>query len=356
MDTTTPTARPDTRDGRRRRTRRWTGVAAVAAALGALTAAAVALTAGDARVVAGGPGVGLAEGWPTAALAWSLAVESAVVCVGLLRLRTAPDARGRTAVGDGVAVVAVLALVLACDAMPLAAAGYLPLLLVGSLFSADLREGLLTIGDTPIPAQLAVVTVAVLTVVAAVLALADRDRAPAWLRPSAAARWGKVAVAVAVAVPALYAGSRIAWVLGWSVGFDRDAYEAAGGDVSSGLVLALGALLGATLTIGLVRPWGERFWSWLPVLGGRAVPVPLAVVPATVVAALLLPAGVSMIRAGLSHTGIAALTSDLASSWAAIGLTFLWPLWSLALAAATLAYAVRRGAIGARDQATPDPS
>lgn len=349
MDTTTLSARSATHDDRRRRSHRWTGIGAVAAALGALTAAAVALTAGGRPVVTGGPGVGLAEGWPTAALAWSLAVAAAVVCAGLLWLRqAAADARGRTGVAVGVAAIAVIALVVTCDAMPLAAAGYLPLLLVGSLFSAELREGLMTLVDAQVPTQLAVVTVVVLSVVAALLSTDTRRAAPAWLRPQTAARWGRVAVIVAVVVPALYAGSRIAWVLGWSVGFERDAYEAAGGDLSSGLVLALGALLGATLTIGLTRPWGERFWSWLPVLGGRPVPVPLAVAPATVVAALLLPAGVSMIVAGLSHTGIAALTTDLASSWAAIGLTFLWPLWSLALAAATLAYAVRRGAIGSR--------
>ncbi|MGY5080043.1 hypothetical protein ACWIGX_23650 [Streptomyces nigrescens] len=39
------------------------------------------------------------------------------------------------------------------------------------------------------------------------------------------------------------------------------------------------------LTLGLVRPWGERVPRWVPVLGGRNVPVPAAVVPASLGAA-----------------------------------------------------------------------
>jgi hypothetical protein len=36
----------------------------------------------------------------------------------------------------------------------------------------------------------------------------------------------------------------------------------------------------ALLTLGLVQPWGERVPRWVPVLGGRRVPPPAAVVPA----------------------------------------------------------------------------
>lgn len=43
----------------------------------------------------------------------------------------------------------------------------------------------------------------------------------------------------------------------------------------------------ALLTLGLVKPWGERVPSWIPLLGGRNVPVRAAVVPAAVGAALL---------------------------------------------------------------------
>jgi hypothetical protein len=36
----------------------------------------------------------------------------------------------------------------------------------------------------------------------------------------------------------------------------------------------------ALLTLGLVRPWGEVLPSWIPLLGGRRVPILTAVVPA----------------------------------------------------------------------------
>ncbi|MFJ1757386.1 hypothetical protein [Kitasatospora sp. NPDC088134] len=43
----------------------------------------------------------------------------------------------------------------------------------------------------------------------------------------------------------------------------------------------------ALLAMGLVKPWGEVLPRWLPLLGGRRVPIRAAVVPATVGTALL---------------------------------------------------------------------
>ena len=43
----------------------------------------------------------------------------------------------------------------------------------------------------------------------------------------------------------------------------------------------------ALLTVGLVRPWGEVLPRWIPVLGGRRVPLTLAVGAATTGAVLL---------------------------------------------------------------------
>jgi len=73
-------------------------------------------------------------------------------------------------------------------------------------------------------------------------------------------------------------------------------------------------------------------------LAGRRVPVGLAVVPATIVAVAVLPAGLSLIVLGLGESRLA-LTAD---SWGAVGPTLLWPVWSLALGAATYAYWLRR--------------
>jgi len=43
----------------------------------------------------------------------------------------------------------------------------------------------------------------------------------------------------------------------------------------------------ACLALGLIRPWGEVFPRWIPVLGGRNVPTMAAVIPAGLAAVLL---------------------------------------------------------------------
>ncbi|HEY6747259.1 MAG TPA: hypothetical protein VI357_16265 [Mycobacteriales bacterium] len=47
------------------------------------------------------------------------------------------------------------------------------------------------------------------------------------------------------------------------------------------------SFLAALLTVGLVRPWGEVVPAWVPVLGGRKIPVLAAVLPAAVGAVLI---------------------------------------------------------------------
>jgi hypothetical protein len=44
----------------------------------------------------------------------------------------------------------------------------------------------------------------------------------------------------------------------------------------------------ALLTLGLVHDWGERVPGWVPLVGGRTVPVRAAVIPAAVGASLLI--------------------------------------------------------------------
>lgn len=345
---------------RAQRALRWTMAGAALAALGTAATLRAALT-GGVEIVSSGPGQAVLAGAPPVPTAWALTTAGAVVTAGLIwlaeRVRAVADGRvapgwTRPRVGVAAATLLVATAVLAtvCDAMLLAVAGYLPMLLIGSIFSPEMREGLALVAQPTVLLQLGVVT-ATLVTFGAVLAALDSLRGGAalagWLQPGRAARWGRVAAWVAVAVPVLYAFTRVAWVLGWPIGFDVAAYEEAGGDLRPGLGLAAGAVVGAVLTTGLVRPWGERFWAWVPALGGRPVPVWLAVVPASVVAALLLPAGVSMIRVGIDGGGIATILSDLGANWAAVGVTFLWPVWSLALAAATLGYALRRRGIRA---------
>jgi len=360
MDTTEIARTPelDHRPELPARTRRaipWTTAAAAAAGAGGAAALAAGLTGHGATSSAAHPAISLLHALPHAQVAVLLGAAGLLVALGMLLLGRLARVVGRGEAPAGlstprmvlaavVPLLAVLALASTCDANPLAFAGYLPLASIGSLFSAEMRESWATLPWLQMLAQLTVAATAIMTVAASLRAvdtLRGPAPTPAWQRPAAAARWGRTAVAAAVAIPLLYAVTRFAWVLGWPVGFDAEAYADSGGDVTSGGFLAVGALVGSILTVGLVRPRGERFWSWLPRWGGRRVPVPLAVIPASTVAALLLPAGVSMIVAATEHLGVASLGS-LAENWAAIGVTFLWPIWSLALAVATWAYALRR--------------
>ncbi|TWF76567.1 hypothetical protein FHX44_112460 [Pseudonocardia hierapolitana] len=101
--------------------------------------------------------------------------------------------------------------------------------------------------------------------------------------------WAKVA---AWAVPASVLPSAVWRVADWLSGLLRGGHPcAAPGDplwekiyVPSLSVVSLGLAL---LTLGLVRPWGEVFAAWMPWIGGRRVPVALAVGAATTGALLL---------------------------------------------------------------------
>jgi len=151
---------------------------------------------------------------------------------------------------------------------------------------------------------------------------------------------GRWAVAVGVAVPVLYAASRLAWLVGIPLGVSEDFIRAgrSDGTLFAGAALASIALIGAVLTTGLILPWGERVPAWFPVIGGRPVPVPLAVVPALIVAGTVTSAGLTMLRLVLfDRSGT--------YGWDALGAIapeFAWPIWGAALAAAAVAYYTRR--------------
>jgi hypothetical protein len=257
--------------------------------------------------------------------------------------------RTATVVAVGLVLAGAVALV---DASVLARLGYLPVTLVMAPFDADIRAVLQELVTPGVVLQVAVLGGGAL--LAASTARFVRRAAgacescgrrpdghdPAWTTPASAARWGRVAALVAAAIPTFYAVTRIAWVLGIPLGFSPDDVAELAGD--DGWIAALGlggfALVGATLTLGLYQHWGEVFPRWMLGLAGRRVPVLLAVVPATVVAVAVLPAGLSLVAVGLGG-GQLALTAD---SWGAVGPVLLWPLWSVALGAATYAYWLRR--------------
>ncbi|SMX97318.1 hypothetical protein BSP239C_02808 [Brevibacterium sp. 239c] len=148
----------------------------------------------------------------------------------------------------------------------------------------------------------------------------------------------KIAVGVAVAVPVIYASTRILWALGIPFGLSPEFYSEGlqVGMWHSGLALAIAGLLGALLTLGLVQRWGERFPRWTGPLAGRRVPILLATIPAGIVTLAMFTGGMGMIHSVLLN-GV-----SIDGNWVTIGPTLLFPLWALALGWATYAYRARR--------------
>jgi hypothetical protein len=176
-----------------------------------------------------------------------------------------------------------------------------------------------------------------------------RDGSQGWQRPDQAARWGRIALVVALVAPVFYAITRYAWALGIPLGMSeqylRQGQES--GTWISGLFLATFGLVGAVLMLGLVQRWGEVFPRWMIGLAGRRVPIALAVVPASLVSVLLVVGGIG-IWFGLSQmvaNMVAAKVGGIGIFGAIIfqlGPTLLFPAWGMALAVATLGFYYRR--------------
>jgi hypothetical protein len=165
-----------------------------------------------------------------------------------------------------------------------------------------------------------------------------------WTTPAAAARWGRWATAIAVIIPLLYAATRWAWALGLPLGISDELYQEgrASGLWWAGAALGTVAIAGAVLTLGLVQRWGEVFPRWVPFVSGRRVPSALAIVPATLVAVLVTSAGLMFVRLALLGTAGEVFTFIGGEDWAALAPELLWPVWGIALAAATIAYSIRQ--------------
>src|SRR5687767_2492566 len=123
-----------------------------------------------------------------------------------------------------------------------------------------------------------------------------RDGPEGWQRPNLAARWGRIAVYVAMVAPVFYAFTRYAWALGVPLGMSEEylRWGQESGMWIAGLFLANFGLVGAVLMLGLVQRWGEVFPRWMIGLAGRRVPITLAVVPASLVSVLLMVGGIGI--------------------------------------------------------------
>ncbi|MEU4221015.1 NYN domain-containing protein [Actinoplanes sp. NPDC026623] len=149
-------------------------------------------------------------------------------------------------------------------------------------------------------------------------------------------RWGRWAVLVAVLAPAPYEITRVAWFLGFPLGVPRDflrMMQQTPGMLGIGLGCAVASALGTVLTHGLVHRWGERCPRWIWFRAGRRIPPALAVVPAAVVAAALIPAGLMNLRIPTRLDG-----------WAINVPGMLWTVWGAALGTAAYLYFLRRRA------------
>lgn len=265
----------------------------------------------------------------------------------IMRGWDAPRGPARAVLLGYVWLVAAALLIVVPDVRFLAIAGYLPILIIGYPF------GFRPLDDADVftwtVANQAIAVVGGLLLARAALrwqfrtagacescGRGDRDRA--WTTPRAAARWGRWATFVAAAVPLLYSVTRLAWAVGIPLGVPASFLAEARATGLAWAAAGLGgfALVGAILTLGLTQRWGEVFPRWMIGLAGKRVPIRLATVPATLVAIFVMSAFV----------GFASDPARLAEATDVGSLTTLpivvWPLWSLALGAATLAYHLRR--------------
>ncbi|WP_157249885.1 hypothetical protein [Nonomuraea typhae] len=172
-------------------------------------------------------------------------------------------------------------------------------------------------------------------------------------RPWPWRRIGRWATAVAVLGPLPYGLQRAAWTAGIPLGVDQAYVDTLRADFAAkGLVwgqqylLPLLCLGGALLTLGLAQRWGREFPRWVPVLGGRAVPEAMAVVPASIVSVAVTVAGLTMARA---------LVAADAGDWATGGAGLFFLPWGLALGVATVAYHYTRGHVPVSPIAWPRP-
>lgn len=275
------------------------------------------------------------------------------VIAGLLSLAAA---RGWSAgrwnrLGVGaLGVLAAVLLVLVPDSQLLVMLAYAPIFLFGSPF-----------GWPPVSYFDEVTWTVVLQLFSvggglllAATALAWRRRAPhacrscgrtegaaRWTSAQAAGAWGRWVTLVAVIVPSVYAINRLAWVAGIPLGISQEFLDELRSSDLIWAAFGLGtfAAIGAVLTLGLVQRWGEVFPRWMIGLTGRRVPPLLAEVPAAIVAIFVTSAGVPLI------VGVATMQqADDGLGWLQTLLAGAFPLWGLALAAATLAYHLRRRA------------
>lgn len=282
-----------------------------------------------------GPGSTLLDPLPAAAGGGVLAMTALVAAVVAVLAARGPLNRAPAVV----AVVAGAGLaVLLPDVRIMMSAGYLPVMLAAALAGQVEFSLIATMLTWPSVNLLILMAAGV-----SLLVLGTRTLIGGPGRSGSAAgalRIGRYATAVAVAVPVVYAVTRFGWLLGVPVGISDHflAYIAEITPIGAGLS-TLG-LVGAVLTVGLVRPWGEIWPRWVPFLRGRPIPARFPAYSALAVSLPITSAGLMYVRKKLTgeQIGPTGAGAEL-GAWLP---EMLWPLWGPALAVAALAYLARR--------------
>jgi hypothetical protein len=161
------------------------------------------------------------------------------------------------------------------------------------------------------------------------------------------ARWAVVAAYLAPLVTLTSGLWRFGLVFGASMGvvIDGEPMTVSGWETAYVIGLSVVAEATALLTIGLVRPWGERAPAWMPLIGGRRVP------PGPVVTVALLGSLALMylwVGTALAYAGDELGDSFVGSGWEALFVAAYAPLllWGPLVAAVTFDYWRRRTARG----------
>ena len=273
----------------------------------------------------------------TPAVVSGLTIAGIAVVMGALTLRLVRGHTDRATAVLAVTTGLVLAVVLT-DVRILMTMGYLPVMLV-ALATGNVDAGTVAaMANWPAANLLLMMVAGVSLTVLGMRPLLARLRD---VDPARALWVGRVAVAVAMAVPIGYAITRLGWLLGVPVGISEEFLTSISQITPIGAGLGTLALIGAVLTLGLVQRWGEVWPRWVPVLRGRSIPPRGPAAAALAVAVPIAAAGLMYIRKMISgvQIGPPGAESEL-GAWLP---EMLWPLWAAALAVAALAYLLRRG-------------
>lgn len=167
-------------------------------------------------------------------------------------------------------------------------------------------------------------------------------------QPFVLIRWAKWITIIAALAPLPYAVSRIAWALGIPLGVaDQFLEEMVKMNPMATLTEWVFAGLcfgGGFLTLGLIQKWGEVFPRWVPFIGGKSVPVLMAVIPASIMAIALTSAGFIFTLGffALKLQFVPAGGILLSQLGGAIGPMLTWIPWGVALGLASISYYYRR--------------